>query len=164
MFRNLILRFAKDFMVATTLNFTPWIMFIIIVLFSGLIFFPPISSFFQSVESNSVLEWAWWFCLQMVAYEGGFYVRQQFWLQRRNETSETRPLVSPTIRSDHSKTDACQEGRFWNAGLFGKPLKHLLDCTVCRLWFQRAALVSHTAFMYPVILPVVQRDDLIWNP
>ena len=77
MFHNLILRFAKDFMVAATLDFTPCITFIIIVFFSGLIFFFPIS-FFQSVEAKSVLEWAWWFCPQMAAYEGVFNVRQQF--------------------------------------------------------------------------------------
>lgn len=60
MFCNLILRFAKDFLVAETLNFTPCITFIIIVFFSGLIIIIifPVSSFFQSVEAKSVLEWA----------------------------------------------------------------------------------------------------------
>ena len=47
MFHNLILRFAKDFMVAATLDFTPCITFIIIVFFSGLIFF-----FFQFLFST----------------------------------------------------------------------------------------------------------------
>lgn len=157
MFRNLILRFAKDFMVATTLNFTPCITFIIIVFFSGLISPPPQFLIFSSLWKPS-LSWNGrdgfaykWLLMRVV-----FNVRQQFWLQRRNETSEICSLVSPTIRSDHSKTDACQEGGFWNVRLFGETLKHLLDCTACHFWFQRAALVSRTAFTYPGILPVVQ--------
>ena len=39
MFHNLIFRFAKDFMVAATLDFTPCITFIVTVFFSGLILF-----------------------------------------------------------------------------------------------------------------------------
>ena len=52
MFHNLILRFAKDFMVAATLDFTPCITFIIIVFFSGLIFF--FSNFFFPVCGSQV--------------------------------------------------------------------------------------------------------------
>ena len=50
MFCNLILRFAKDFLVAATLNFTPCITFIIIVFFSG----PIIIIFFQFLLFSSL--------------------------------------------------------------------------------------------------------------
>lgn len=50
MFCNLILRFAKDFMVAATLDFTPCITFIVTVFFSGLILF----YFFQFLLFSSL--------------------------------------------------------------------------------------------------------------
>lgn len=148
MFHNLIFRFAKDFMVGATLDFTPCITFIVTVFFSGLILFYFIFSnffFFPVCGSQVCLGMGMMVLPTNGCLWGCFQCTSAIWLQRRNETSEIRSLVSPAIRSDHSKTDACQEGGFWNAGLFGDTLKYLLDCKAHHLWFQRAALVSRRA-------------------
>ena len=132
------------------------------ILFYFILFFP-ISSFFQSVEAKSVLEWAWWFCPQMAAYEGVFNVRQQFGCREGMRPRRSAPWYHQQWGVITAKLTPAKRAGSGTLACLATPWNIFSIAKLTTSGF-RGQLWSAAELMCPGFLPVVQRYDLIWNP